>query len=81
MSRFKNEKGVFSLKEGYFHLELIDLLRKYYFRGGLPEVVRCIAEGDSVQEVRAIHKEILTSYTLDFAKHAQPSDIPKLSHT
>lgn len=62
-----------------FHLELIDLLRKYYFCGGMPEAVYCMAAG-SVQEVRTIHKEILTSYALDFAKHAQVADIPKLTH-
>lgn len=63
-----------------FHLELIDLLRKYYFCGGMPEAVSCMAELNDVQEVRVVHKEILTSYALDFAKYAEPSDIPKLSH-
>ena len=62
-----------------FHLELTDLLRKYYFCGGMPEAVQCMADGNSVQEVRTIHKEILISYALDFAKHAHSSDIPKLS--
>ena len=63
-----------------FHIELTDLLRKYYFCGGMPEAVYCLAQGGSVQDIRKVHKEILVSYTLDFAKHAQASDIPKLSH-
>jgi len=63
-----------------FHLELTDLLRKFYFCGGMPEAVACMANGNGVQEVRTIHKEILISYALDFAKHAHSSDIPKLSH-
>ncbi len=63
-----------------FHLELIDLLRQYYFCGGMPEAVLCMAEGNSLEEVRTIHKEIIISYTLDFAKHAKTTDIPKLSH-
>jgi len=72
--------GQIQLLPESFHLELTDLLRKYYFCGGMPEAVRCMAEGNDMQEVRTIHREILTSYALDFAKHAQSSDIPKLSH-
>ncbi|HEB69316.1 MAG TPA: ATP-binding protein [Desulfobulbus sp.] len=63
-----------------FHQQLIDLLRRYYFCGGMPEAVRCLAEENSLEEVRQVHREIITSYTLDFAKHAKTADIPKLSH-
>ena len=63
-----------------FHLQLVDLLRRYYFCGGMPESVHCMAEEDSLEEVRKVHREIITSYTLDFAKHAKSTDIPKLSH-
>ncbi len=63
-----------------FHLQLIDLLRRYYFCGGMPETVHCMAEEDSIEDVRQVHREIIISYSLDFAKHAKPADIPKLSH-
>ncbi len=63
-----------------FHLQLIDLLRRYYFCGGMPEAVQCMAEEDSLEDVRQTHREIITSYSLDFAKHAKSADIPKLSH-
>lgn len=62
-----------------FHEELVDLLRQYYFVGGMPEAVRHFAEERNVDDVRAIQKEILNSYILDFAKHAPVHDIPKLS--
>lgn len=62
-----------------FHEDLIDLLRQYYFVGGMPEAVRHYAEKRNVDDVRAIQKEILNSYILDFAKHAPVHDIPKLS--
>lgn len=62
-----------------FHEELIDLLRRYYFVGGMPEAVRHYAEQRNLDDVRAIQKEILNSYILDFAKHAPVHDIPKLS--
>ncbi len=60
------------------HAELVELLRKYYFTGGMPEAVRHFAETGDVRGTREIHREILDSYVLDFAKHAPSSDIPKL---
>lgn len=61
------------------HEELIHLLRKYYFVGGMPEAVKYYAEQNDFVEVKTIHKEIINSYILDFAKHAPSSDIPKLT--
>lgn len=61
------------------HEELIDLLRRYYFIGGMPEAVRYYAEQKDIFEVRKIHKEVLNSYILDLAKHAPSSDIPRLT--
>lgn len=62
-----------------FHRELTDLLRVYYYVGGMPEAVHFFAETNDFLGVREIQKEILNSYILDFAKHAPPQDIPKLS--
>ncbi|MBW1855522.1 MAG: ATP-binding protein [Deltaproteobacteria bacterium] len=62
-----------------FHLSLIDLLRRYYFVGGMPEAVRHFAETGNGREVRDIQQEIIKSYVLDFAKHAPAVDIPKLT--
>lgn len=61
------------------HEELINLLKKYYYVGGMPEAVRYYAEQNDVFEVHHIHKEIINSYILDFAKHAPAADIPKLT--
>lgn len=62
-----------------FHRELTDLLRTYYYVGGMPEAVHFFAETNDLSGVREIQKEILNSYILEFAKHAPPPDIPKLS--
>ncbi len=72
-----DETGLEPLPDA-IHTELVDLLRKYYFVGGMPEAVRHFAETGDVRETREIHREILDSYVLDFAKHAPTSDIPKL---
>jgi predicted AAA+ superfamily ATPase len=62
-----------------FHSHLIDLLRSYYFSGGMPEPVGHFLETGNGQETREIQNEIIKSYVLDFAKHAPASDIPKIS--
>ena len=60
------------------HSDLIDLLRSYYFVGGMPEAVSNYAEAGDARIARQIQNEILDSYVLDFAKHAPATDIPKL---
>jgi len=62
-----------------FHSLLTDLLHSYFFVGGMPEAVKHYSAGGKGLEVREIQKEIITSYVLDFAKHAPAADIPKLS--
>jgi len=61
-----------------FHQKLIGKLRTYYFTGGMPEAVSHYAETGDLPGVRKIQSEILTAYTLDFAKYASTPDIPKL---
>ena len=62
-----------------FHSRLTDLLRRYYFVGGMPEVVKHFVETGNGREAREIQQEIINSYVLDFAKHAPATDIPKLT--
>ncbi len=51
-----------------------DLLREYYFTGGMPEVVVEYVEGRTPEELRDVQKKILANYSLDISKHAK-SDI------
>jgi predicted AAA+ superfamily ATPase len=74
----ENLPGPIPLSEA-FHVHLVDLLRQYYFVGGMPEAVSHFAETSNGREVREIQEEIIRSYILDFAKHAPASDIPKLT--
>jgi len=62
-----------------FHKNLIDLLKMYYFVGGMPEAVFEYAESGELNVVREIHQEILKTYELDFAKHPPTVEIPKIS--
>ena len=50
--------------------KLQELLRQYYFVGGMPEAVLHYTTKGDVNKVRSIQLEILKSYDNDFAKHA-----------
>ncbi len=60
------------------HERLLDLLRQYYFVGGMPEAVKKYVETEALQEVRRIQKEILHGYELDFSKHAPKEQLPRI---
>lgn len=62
-----------------FHNHLINILSQYYIIGGMPEAVKSYAETKDANKSRKIQIEIIRSYTMDFAKHAPPHDIPKLT--
>lgn len=47
----------------------IELLRLYYFVGGMPEVVKTFIETQNMDEVRHIQKNLLLAYEQDFSKH------------
>ena len=55
------------------------LLRQYYIVGGMPEAVEKWRTTEDIQAVEDIQQQILTSYQLDFAKHAPINEFPKLS--
>lgn len=61
-----------------FSSKYIDLLRKYYYVGGMPEVVQCYVDTDDMQEVRNIQKELLLYYENDFSKHAPKETVPRI---
>lgn len=60
------------------HDKYTDLLRQYYYVGGMPEVVLKYVETDSLLQVRRIQSEILQGYDLDFSKHAPKGQVPRI---
>jgi len=62
----KNDWALISAFSGKF----IDLLRKYYFVGGMPEAVAEYAESRNHEKVRRIQELILFAYDRDFSKYA-----------
>jgi len=63
---------------GLFHDSYCELLRKYYFIGGMPEAVRSFAENKDFALVRDVHRVILRAYDEDFAKHADGALLAKI---
>ena len=61
-----------------FKEKLIDLLKSYYFVGGMPEVVKVFIQNKDWDEARSLQKTILTAYEADFSKHAPDSVIPRI---
>ena len=51
---------------------LVELLRQYYFTGGMPEAVKKYIETKDVDLVREVQHEILDAYERDMAKHTKP---------
>ena len=59
-------------------VKFTDLLRQYYYVGGMPEVVKHYVQSQNLNEVRQIQKRILDEYEKDFSKHVPASELPKV---
>ena len=60
-----------------FKAQLINLLRQYYYVGGMPEVVLSYINTHDLNRVRVLQKAILNAYEQDFSKHAPASEVPR----
>lgn len=56
------------------HQRLLQLLRSYYFVGGMPEAVAAFAETRSYQPVSEVHNSIIETYREDFPKYGKNRD-------
>ncbi|MBP5420346.1 MAG: ATP-binding protein [Bacteroidales bacterium] len=84
-AEFLLAKGRSGLIEVLKHLEwdsmkamnedFTELLRQYYFTGGMPEAVKTYIETNNVAKVRSIQHEILDAYERDIAKHTKTQAI------
>ena len=55
-----------------------ELLKKYYFIGGMPEAVKRFSEDQDYAKVREIQQAILSQYEGDFGKHVNPVELPRI---
>ncbi|QIK58342.1 ATP-binding protein [Dysgonomonas sp. HDW5A] len=61
-----------------FKTKYIELLKQYYYVGGMPEVIANFASNQDFSEVRQIQQQILDSYEQDFSKHAPTDVVPRI---
>ena len=61
-----------------FKSRFIELLKQYYYVGGMPEAVLSFLEKRDFKDVRAIQKRILLAYEQDFSKHAPNDIVPRI---
>lgn len=62
----------------FLHKTLMEWLKKYILIGGMPEVVKTYVETRNIDQAIVVQHEILKSYTHDFSKYADPTDIMKI---
>ena len=79
------EEGLVSLLDNkdtalmeVFQDKYIDWLKKYYFIGGMPEVVATFIENKDFSEVRYLQKRIIELYEDDFSKHTTENELPRI---
>lgn len=61
-----------------FKEKYIELLRYYYFIGGMPEAVQTFISENDLKAVRKIQKNILSAYEQDFSKHAPAETVSRI---
>lgn len=58
--------------------KMVELLRQYYFVGGMPGVVNKFVENADLQQVRTLQQEILDVYGRDISKHTSASESARI---
>ncbi len=56
----------------------IDLLKKYYYVGGMPAAVNAYITTSNMSAVRRVHQRLLSDYEQDFSKHAPKEVVPRI---
>jgi len=62
------------------HKRLLELLRSYYFVGGMPEAVDVYAKSRKYSDVTPVHNSIIETYREDFQKYARSRDLARMQH-
>jgi predicted AAA+ superfamily ATPase len=63
-----------------FFNPLTEKLKMYFISGGMPEAIVSLLESKDVLLTQSILQNILDAYVLDFSKHVENKDIPKINH-
>jgi predicted AAA+ superfamily ATPase len=61
-----------------FKGKYIDLLKQYYYVGGMPEAVATFLDTQDYSKVREVQNRLLMAYEQDFSKHAPNETVPRI---
>ncbi|MDO6433977.1 ATP-binding protein [Flavitalea sp. BT771] len=67
------------LPDIFFH-PLVDKLKMFFISGGMPEAVVALLEKQNIERTQQVLQNVLNAYALDFSKHAEKKEIPKLNY-
>jgi uncharacterized protein len=62
------------------HQQLMDLLRTYFFVGGMPEAVKVYAQTQNLRGVSEVHNSIIETYREDFPKYIGSRNLARIQH-
>lgn len=77
--QYMEEMHVIDPLPDMLHEKLLKLSKEYLYTGGMPAAVLEYTQSEDLNRVRAIQKNILEAYRLDFAKHAPHNAIMKIN--
>lgn len=58
--------------------KFVEMLKTYYYVGGMPEVVQTYIDSNDMESVRKVQLNILNAYSSDFSKHAPDREVPRI---
>lgn len=58
--------------------KFVEMLKTYYYVGGMPEVVQTYIDSNDMEGVRKVQQNILNAYSSDFSKHAPDREVPRI---
>ena len=61
-----------------FRNRFVELLKQYYFVGGMPEAVNTFIKTLDYEKVREVQNRLLIAYEQDFSKHAPSETVPRI---
>lgn len=61
-----------------FRDRYIDLMKTYYYVGGMPAAVNAYTKDGNLKNVRRVQQRLISDYEQDFSKHAPKEVIPRI---
>jgi len=62
------------------HKRMLDLLRTYFFVGGMPEAIKTYANSKRLKDVSEVHNSIIETYREDFSKYIGSRNLTRIQN-